>query len=90
MKASFGKTKASVVFKSYSSSIRQSCLTFPTGTALTYPKHNFMRGWKGMNYVSHSVAESWIFGKESLVLASGHTKIVNVKLTLVLRCKQFV
>ena len=84
MKASFGKTKASVVFKSCSSSIKQSCLTFPTGTAQTYySKHNFMRGWKG--YVSHSVAESRIFGKESLVLASGHTKIANVKLTLVLR-----
>ena len=61
MKASFGKTKASVVFKSCSSSIKQSCLTFPTGTAQTYPKHNFMRGWRGMNYVSHSVAESSIF-----------------------------
>ena len=85
MKASFGKTKASVVFKSCSSSIEQSCLTFPTGTAQIYSKHNFMRGWKGILYVSHSVAESGIFGKESIVLASGHTKIANVKLTLVLR-----
>ena len=28
---------------------KQSCLTFPTGTAQTQSKHHSMRDWKGMN-----------------------------------------